>query len=181
VVQVAALGDSITAGVDERSQYEYWAEEAQPTLEFENCGVFGERTDEIASRLEACAADADVLVVQGGINDIAQGVSVESVAENLREMVVRGQDLGLEVYLVDVLPWNNGHPQADRSIAELNRMIRAIGREEGVEILGFHDELEQPAGSGLMGAELTVDGDHPSEAGARLLGVLVAREFSDGR
>ena len=36
-------------------------------------GVYGERTDEIAQRLDECAAGAEVLVVQGGINDIAQG------------------------------------------------------------------------------------------------------------
>ena len=88
-VRVAALGDSITSGSpaydpdpaqrvalgfgdDERSQYEYWAHRADPTLELTNCGVFGERTDEIAARLDSCAAGADVLIVQGGINDIAQ-------------------------------------------------------------------------------------------------------------
>ena len=118
-----------------------------------------------------------MLIVQGGINDIAQGVPVEVAAENLRGMVARGTELDLEVYLANVLPWNNGHPQADRPIAELNRLIAVIGREEGVEVLGFHEALEQPPGSGVMGGELTDDGDHPSEAGARLLGSLVAREL----
>ncbi len=179
MTRVAALGDSITAGVDELSQYEYWAEKADPALEFENCGVFGERTDEIAARLDACAEGADVLIVQGGINDIAQGAPLDAAAENLRGMVARGKELGLAVYLTDVLPWNNGHPQADRPIAELNRMIAAIGRDEDVEVLRFHDELEQPPESGLMADKLTVDGDHPSEPGARLLGELVARELSN--
>lgn len=174
MIRVAALGDSITAGVDERSQYEYWATQADPALEFENCGVFGERTDQIAARLEECADGAEVLIVQGGINDIAQGLPADAAAENLRSMVVQGKELGLDVYLANVLPWNNGHPQADRPIAELNRMIAAIGRREDVEVIGFHDALERPPGSGLMGEELTVDGDHPSEAGARLLGELVA-------
>ena len=132
-VRVAALGDSITAGVDERSQFQYWASKADPGLQFNNCGVFGERTDEIAARLDACAEDADVLIVQGGINDVAQGVAVDVAAENLREMVARGKERGLEVYLANVLPWNNGHPQADPPIAELNRAIAAIGRDEGVE------------------------------------------------
>jgi lysophospholipase L1-like esterase len=120
-----------------------------------------------------------VLIVQGGINDIAQGTSLDAAVENLRGMVVRGKELGLVVYLADVLPWNNGHPQADRPIAELNRMIAAIGRDESVEVIGFHDALEQPPGSGLMGAELTADGDHPSETGARRLGELVAGELSN--
>ena len=46
-------------------------------------------------------------------------------------MVERGQELGLDVYLVNVLPWNNGHPGADAPIAELNRRIAAIGRDAG--------------------------------------------------
>src|SRR5262245_25282089 len=89
-VVVAALGDSITSGSpgydpgaanrgagglgdDERSQYEYWAERAAPGLRFRNCGVLGQRTDEIARRLETCTKGADAVIVQGGINDIAQG------------------------------------------------------------------------------------------------------------
>lgn len=194
-VTVAALGDSITSGspgydpdpaqrealgfgTDEHSQYEYWAQEADPRLVFRNCGVFGERTDEIASRLDRCASGADVLIVQGGINDIAQGASIEDAARNLRSMVTRGRQLGLRVVVADLLPWNNGHPLADRPIAELNREIEAIGRSEHVPVLGFHDALEDPSAPGLMSPRLTADGDHPSIAGYRRLGELVARKLA---
>ncbi len=189
---VAALGDSITAGNplydpdpaarqslgfgdDERSQFEYWAAEGDPSLEFRNCGVFGERTDEIALRLDDCAEGADVLIVQGGINDIAQGAPVATAAENLRGMVRAGQEKGLEVLITDVLPWNNGNPQADAPIAELNRLIADIGREESVEVLPFHDALEDRERPGLMAEGLTDDGDHPSIEGYRLLGEVVAK------
>jgi len=190
----AALGDSITAGnpgydpdpaqraelgfgADPRSTYEYWAERAAPQLEYRNCGVFGERTDEIAERLEACAEDADVLIVQGGINDIAQGRPVADAAEDLRAMVERGQELGLPVAIANVLPWNNGHPAADRPIAELNRRIAEISRETHARLLPFHEALERPPGSGLMGRGLTTDGDHPSVSGYRLLGELVVERL----
>jgi lysophospholipase L1-like esterase len=196
VTKVAALGDSITSGSpgydpdpaqraalgfgdDERSQYEYWAHQTDPSLEFSNCGVYGERTDEIAMRLDDCADGADVLIVQGGINDIAQGASLDAAAKNLRSMVARGQELGLRVYLADVLPWNNGHPQFDGKIAQLNRMIAAIGRDEGVIVIGLHDALEDPRQANVMPIALTADGDHPSVAGYRRLGELVARELSN--
>jgi lysophospholipase L1-like esterase len=199
VIHVAALGDSITSGSpaydpdpaqraalgfgdDERSQYEYWAERelkgGQTPLRFTNCGIFGQRTDEIAARLDECAKGADVLIVQGGINDIAQQTSIDAAAANLRDMVKRGKELGLDVYLVDVLPWNNGHPAADKPIAELNRMIDAIGRDEGVTVIGFHDALEDPRQADVMPIALTADGDHPSVEGYRVLGGLVARELS---
>ncbi len=186
---VAALGDSITAGspgydpdpgtarslgfgTDLRSQWEYWAWKQNKRIEFHNCGVYGERTDQIARRLDECVkgAHAHVLIVQGGINDIAQGRPVEEAAANLRRMTRRGKELGVRVELIDVLPWNNGYPAADPKIRHLNRLIYAIGREEHVAVLPFHDTIEDPQHPGRMPEQLTADGDHPSVEGYRLLG-----------
>ena len=125
---VAALGDSIVAGsplwdpdpeireslggsLDPESQFEVWAEaRSGGTLRLRNCGVFGERTDEIAARLEPCARGAEVLLVQGGINDIAQMRRVRTAASNLRATVRAGRARGLRVLIAEVLPWNNGYP-----------------------------------------------------------------------
>jgi lysophospholipase L1-like esterase len=178
-VLVAALGDSITEGSpghdsrrggDETSQWEYWAARADPRLEFRNCGIYGQRTDEIAARLEECAGGADVLIVQGGINDIAQQRPIEPAADNLRTMVRRGKELGLRVLVVDVLPWNNGWPDAEPKIRALNELIAGIARDEEVPLLRFHDTLEDPERPGRMREEWTSDGDHPSIEGYRRLG-----------
>jgi lysophospholipase L1-like esterase len=186
---VATLGDSITAGsplwdpdpevrrrigasLDERSQWQWWAARARPGLEFRNCGVYGERTDEIALRLDRCVRGADAVVVQGGINDVAQRRSNDAAAENLRGIVRRARELGVVVLLADVLPWNGGHPWAAGPIAELNRRIADVAREEGVRLLPFHDTLADPARPGRMPDEWTDDGDHPTVEGYRLLGEL---------
>jgi acyl-CoA thioesterase I len=182
-ILVAALGDSITEGSpghdsrrggDETSQWEYWAR-SEPRLEFRNRGVYGERTDEIMARLEGCVSDADLLVVQGGINDIAQGRPVAEAAANLRAMVRRGRELGLRVVIVDVLPWNNGWPDAEPKIRRLNALIAELARDEGIPLLRFHDTLEDPNCPGRMRAEWTSDGDHPSVEGYRRLGEVAAR------
>jgi lysophospholipase L1-like esterase len=192
---VAALGDSITAGSprwdpdpavrarirrpDERSQYEYWTERADPNVELRNCGRFGERTFEIAARLDECARGADAVVVQGGINDIAQALAggreeeasaLYAAARSLRETVRRAKDMGLRVAIADVLPWNNGPPLAARTIEELNRRIHAIARAEGVPLLPFNRTLADPGDPTRMRAEWTADGDHPSIDGYRRLG-----------
>jgi len=121
---------------------------------------------------------ADVLVVQGGINDIAQGRSVGDAAANLRAMVERGTRLGLRVALADVLPWNNGWPDAEEPIRELNALIAGIAHDESVLLLPFHDTLEDRERHGRMRPEWThADGDHPSVAGYRTLGELVARSL----
>ena len=190
---VATLGDSITAGspgfdpdpqmrdvlgfgADEKSQWQYWAQKAHPDLRFRNCGVYGQRTDEIALRLDGCAKDANVLIVQGGINDIVQGRPVEKAAENLRRMVERGKALGLRVALVELLPWNNGYPEADPKIRALNELIHGIAKDEQVPVLPFYSTLEDPDRPGRMREEWTSDGDHPSVDGYRLLGERAFRQ-----
>jgi lysophospholipase L1-like esterase len=194
-VIVAALGDSITAGsplwdpdpgarreigaaLDERSQYEWWAHRADPRLELRNFGVYGQRAEQIAARLEAAAAGADVLLVQGGINDVAQGRPVESAAAALGEMVRDGRGLVHRVLLADVLPWNNGWPAAEEPIRTLNGLIRELAAAEGAVPLPFHDTLQDPERPGRMRAEWTDDGDHPSVVGYRLLGELLAYTLS---
>ncbi|UTI64140.1 SGNH/GDSL hydrolase family protein [Paraconexibacter antarcticus] len=181
-VLVAALGDSITAGsplydpdpavrarigsaLDPRSQYEYWFHAAHPRYRFRNCGIFGQRTDEIAARLDACAKGAQVVVVQGGINDIAQGRSVDDAARNLRGTYVAARRLGLKVVAVEVLPWNNGYPRAAPLIAKLNGLIHAAAAAEGVPVAPWFRALEDPQAPGRMAKALTIDGDHPSVAG----------------
>ncbi len=172
---VAALGDSITEGSPYRGgQYERFAEERLHGVRFRNCGVFGERTDQIAARLEQCADGAAVLIVQGGINDIAQMRGVRGAARNLREIVRRGQEMGMRVSLVEVLPWNNGYPFADHRIRRLNRLIHEIGSEENVTVFPWYARLEDPRRPGRMKPEWTVDGDHPSVEGYRRLGETIS-------
>ena len=188
-IVVAALGDSITAGNpaydpqpaararygfggDERSSYEHWAARADPKLQLRNCGVFGERTDEIAVRLGACAAGAGAVVIQGGINDIAQRYDVRRAAENLRAIVTEAKAMGLGVAITDVLPWNNGYPQADPQIQALNLLITQIADDEAIALLPFHDALEDPEAPGRIRPEWTADGDHPSIEGYRRLGEI---------
>jgi lysophospholipase L1-like esterase len=168
---VAVVGDSISAGsplwpAEERSRWQWWAARRDPRLAFRTVAEYGKRTDEIAAFVDAAVPDADVLVVQGGINDIAQGRPVEDAARNLAAMIERGRLLGLAVVAVDVLPWNNGDDRAAADIVSLNELIHAFD----VPVLPFHDTLVAPEQPQRMRDECTDDGDHPSVEGHRLLG-----------
>jgi lysophospholipase L1-like esterase len=158
--------------------WDVWAARADPRLEIRNCGIYGQRTDEIAARLEECVRGVDVLVVQGGINDIVQGRDVEAAAANLRAMVRRGKELGLRVALADVLPWNNGWPEGEPEIRKLNARIGEIARDENVPLLPFHDTLEDPDRPGRMREEWTHEGDHPNEEGYRRLAEVARKGWS---
>ena len=177
-IVVAALGDSITEGSPGLRGWDVWAADADPRLRIRNCGIYGQRTDEIAARLDDCARGAQVLIVQGGINDIAQGRDVAAAAANLRAMVRRGQERGLRVALADVLPWNNGWPDTEPKIRRLNELLAGIARDEGVPLLPFHDTLEDPQRPGRMREEWTYEGDHPNEAGYRRLAEAFRAEAS---
>jgi lysophospholipase L1-like esterase len=185
-IVVAVVGDSISAGSplwdpdegvrariaapDERSQWQYWASRADPRLEFRTTAVYGERTDQIARRLELVLAGADVLVVQGGINDIVQRRSLYEAAGSLEAMLDRGRAAGLALSVADVLPWNNGDGRAAEDIARLNALIRQLAVAAGATLLPFHDTLVDPDDPGRIRPGLSDDGDHPSVEGHRLLG-----------
>src|SRR5436305_195050 len=186
-IVVAVVGDSISAGSplwdpdpdvraqipapDERSQWQWWAARVDPRLEFRTTAVYGERTDQIARRLDLVPEGADVLVVQGGINDVVQRRPVEEAASNIEAMLERGGAAGLAVAVTDVLPWNNGDERTAADIERLNALIRLIA----APLLPFHDTLADPAERTRMADGLTDDGDHPSVEGHRLLGELAFR------
>jgi lysophospholipase L1-like esterase len=174
-VHVAAIGDSITAGSpwddDPEIGWPAAAAAADPRLRFTIRAAHGKRTDEIAQWLDEAADRAEVLVVQGGINDIAQGRPVADSAANLHEMIRRGQELGLRVTIANVLPWNNGWPKAVTPIRELNSLIEGMG----VPVLPFHETLEDPDAPNLMLPAWTIEGDHPSIEGYRRLGEVAFR------
>lgn len=183
---VAVAGDSISAGSplwdpdpvvrsripepDERSQWQWWASGADARLEFRTTAVYGERTDEIARRLDLVLDGADVLVVQGGINDVVQRRPVEEAAGNIEEMLARGRAAGLALAVTDVLPWNNGDARTAAEIVRLNELIRQLAATTGATRLPFHDTLADPTDPRRMRKGLTDDGDHPSIEGHRLLG-----------
>lgn len=185
-IVVAVAGDSISAGSplwdpepavraripapDERSQWQWWAARADPRLEFRTTAVYCERTDQIARRLDLVLSGADVLVVQGGINDVAQRRPVEEAAGHIEAMLARARDAGLALAVADVLPWDNGDERAAVDIRRLNGLIGRVANAAAATLLPFHATLVDPRNPHRMRPGLSDDGDHPSIDGHRLLG-----------
>jgi lysophospholipase L1-like esterase len=191
-ILVAALGDGVTAGSpgwdpnhglrrllgfgdNPGSQWEYWAAKTYPNYSFRNCGVYGQRTDQIARRLNACATGADILVVGGGMEDIRAGRPVEVAARNIDGIVRRAKKLGLRVEVTELIPWNNRYPAADRKIRALNALIHHLAHAEHVAVLPFYKVLDDPANPGRMKDTWTAEGDYPSASGYQRLGELAFR------
>jgi lysophospholipase L1-like esterase len=192
VTRVSALGDSITAGspgwdpkpevratigdaLDEQHQWPYWAERANPGIEIRNHGVNTERTDQILARLGEALEGADVLIVEGGINDVVNRRSPDESIANLRAMIHGAKEAGVRVAIANVLPWNNGFPGSLEQIRSLNVRIAELGAAEEIPLLDFYGTLDDPDDPGKMRPEWTAEGNHPSRAGHRRLGELAFR------
>ena len=139
-------------------------------------------------RLEACAGGAEVLVVQGGINDIAQSLAGPPAAalrggrrgrpRTCARWFGAGKELGLEVELADLLPWNNGHPYADAADRRAEPPHRgASPRARTCRCCPSTTTLEDPAEPGLMKPEWTADGDHPRSRATAGSGELALRRL----
>src|SRR5207302_11361798 len=92
-----------------------------------------------------------------------------------RRLVTRGKALGLRVEIAELIPWNNGYPDAAPTIRRLNGLIHELARAEHVRVLPSYGTLDDPARPGRMRERWTADGDHPSIVGYRRLGELAVR------
>lgn len=138
---IVALGDSTTAGTplfkspveapphgagDERSQFAYWLMQQHPDWDVRNCGVNGERSDEIAARFDrdVLGNHARVVVIIAGVNDVYQGRSAESVRMQLREMYARAAQAGIPVIAGSIVPYNTATPPQNLAMRAINDWIR---------------------------------------------------------
>ena len=139
---IVCLGDSTTAGTplfkspiesppdgegDERSQFAYWLRQARPDWRVANCGVNGERSDEIANRFDrdVLTGAPDVVVIIAGVNDVYQGRSVDRVTRHLEAMYDRAQAAGLAVVAGSIVPYNTATPEQIARMHAINAWIAA--------------------------------------------------------
>ncbi len=192
---VATLGDSITAGapgwspnpslraviesqgqLTRSSQWQHWADKATDgAFRFRNCGVEGDRTDEIEARFARCTAGADVVVVQGGTNDLTQGRTVAAAVANIQDILGRAREAGLRALVTTIPPINGRYRTWAAVVRRLNSRIRSLAQDEGVPVIDFFGRLEDPRRPGHMPARWTADGIHPTVRGYERLGDAAAR------
>ncbi|MGH9380010.1 MAG: SGNH/GDSL hydrolase family protein [Thermoanaerobaculia bacterium] len=185
-VRILPLGDSITEGIDARSSYRYWLDrglrEAGVELDFvgslrgpvggadgnafdaDHEGHWGWRADEVAARLDSwlAAAEADVVLLHLGHNDLGAGEAPSEVAAEVAELVARIRDSPSRphVLVAEVIPVSV--PALAAGIGELNEALAA--RVEAIADPGVR--LVDLA-TGFDAGRRTADGIHPNEEGAR--------------
>jgi acyl-CoA thioesterase-1 len=165
---VVVLGDSLTAGPGLRTDDAYPAvlqERARAAglpHRFVNAGVSSDTTADALRRLDsALVPETRVLVVALGANDGLQAVPVDTVKQNLRQIIQRARTRGILVLLagMESLP-NHGLDYTIR----FHNIFPELTAEFNVPLMPFL--LQNVFGR----ADLNLpDGFHPNAAGMRVI------------
>ena len=139
---VVCLGDSTTAGTplfkspveappngegDQRSQFPYWLRQAHPEWRVHNCGVNGERTDQIAARFDRDVLQHQpaVVVIIAGVNDVYQNLAADLVTAQLAAMYDRAAAANIPVVAGTIVPYNTATPDQNARMHAVNDWITA--------------------------------------------------------
>jgi hypothetical protein len=196
---VAMLGDSITAN----GGYGDDLKRHLPGWKFDNFGVVNNKTGQMNGRLHTTGGSVDTrtvdltkyktLILLGGVNDIASGLSVSSIEKNLSAMYDRADAADVRVIPMTVAPWK-GYPTwtttNQAKTEQLNAWIRAEAKRRGYPLVDLADALsaknDSPPGDAAAlsdryrgrdskGHFITEGLLHPGRAGQKQMGELIWR------
>lgn len=105
----AGSSGSLTFLNDPTSQISYYIEKATG-WPIENMGISSQTSTQIAARFssDVVALHPKFVVIEAGVNDVAQSVSESTWQSNWTSMLTAAQAAGIVPYCVLILPWQNG-------------------------------------------------------------------------
>ncbi len=172
-VQIAVLGDSLTAGFGLLQSEafpallgEEFATDGYAQVEMVNAGVSGDTTAGGLSRLEwVLEPNVRVLVVALGGNDALRGVPASATRDNLSKIVGTAKSRGVMVLLAGMeAPPNLGEDYR----AAFRAVFPQVAAEHDVPLVPFL--LEGVAGQPHLNQ---ADGIHPTAEGQRIIASLI--------
>lgn len=173
--RVVFLGDSIT---DSWRLNEYYGK-----LDFINRGISGQITGQMLGRMLADVVNLHprAVLILGGTNDLARGVPLLAIENNLTMMTDLAAYNHVKVILASLLPVSDYHkdvnPNYERTkerspglILSLNGWMKSFCADRGCTYLDYFSAMVDQ--SGMMKADLSDDGLHPNSAGYRIMAPL---------
>lgn len=173
--RVVFLGDSIT---------DFWRlNEYFPDRDFINRGISGQITGQMLGRFysDVIKLKPSAVLILAGTNDIARGVSLSVIQDNLAMMADLAVAHQIKPIFATLLPVSDYHKQANpifertkarplEVIRNLNQWLNEFCRVRGFVFVNYYSVLADP--NGQLKADLAQDGLHPDPAGYRLMAPL---------
>lgn len=145
-------------------------------------GVSGENTTEMRSRFQRDVLSQDPLfvVIMGGTNDLAQGVSKSLILDNLRSMAEQAAADGIKVVLCSVTPCNQSYSKLSprekgTHIVALNKMIKDYAAEKGFAYCDYYPALVAADGYSLKEEYCLYDRLHPNPDAYTVMEEIIQR------
>jgi lysophospholipase L1-like esterase len=160
-------GDRIVMVGDSRIDEGEW-EDLLGRTDIANRGISGDTTAGLLARFsETFTWEADVCVIQIGINDLMQGSAVERVERNFRRILqqLTESKRARRIVLTSVLLTGEKSRELNTRVQELNVRLKRLAEETGVTWLDVN-QLLGPAGH--LEAKYTNDGTHLTGEGYRI-------------
>jgi lysophospholipase L1-like esterase len=180
--RVVFLGDSIT---DLWRLNEYFP----PERDFVNRGIGGQITGQMLGRMKAdvIALKPSAVLVLAGTNDIARGVPLSAIQDNLTMIAQLAEANKITPMFASLLPVSDYHKgenlsygqtlrRPPQTIRALNDWLQKFCRERKYVYVDYYSKLADPAG--MLPADLADDGLHPNPKGYRLM-APIAQEAID--
>ncbi|MBK5293910.1 MAG: SGNH/GDSL hydrolase family protein [Acidobacteriia bacterium] len=173
--RVVFFGDSITDGWPLNEYY--------PDKDYINRGISGQITSQMLARMQAdvIALKPAAMVILAGTNDIARGVPVEAIQNNLIMITALAEAHKIRPVIATVLPthdYNKGQNPAWEMtkrrpldlIRKLNTWMVAFCQNHNYVCLDYFSSMLDV--DGFLKKELADDGLHPNAAGYRVMAPL---------
>jgi lysophospholipase L1-like esterase len=181
VQRVVFLGDSITDGW-ELNQY-------FPAKPYLNRGISGQITGQMLGRLKADVLDRKpkAMVLLGGTNDLARGVSIAAIQNNIAMIADLAAAHEAAPVLASILPVSDYHADRDprfkrtldrrpQDILTLNAWLKQFCQSRGYVYLDYFSAVADE--KGMLRADLANDGLHPNAEGYKVMAPLAERAIA---
>ena len=183
-VKIIAFGDSLTYGwMVNRGYIDFLSDmirEEYPdsSVKFINRGVPGDTAKDGLRRIsEVTGKEADLVMVQFGLNDIYTGFTADQFQDNIEKLIkeIRGA-MDTEIALLTSVYINM--PREYAAVLEFYKRINTAGEKHGLAVANVHSWWEHCIQKGTDIYSLVQgDGVHPTEEGYRLFAEAVMRLF----
>jgi lysophospholipase L1-like esterase len=173
--RVVLLGDSITDG--------WRLNEYFPDRDFINRGISGQITGQMLGRMEpdVIKLQPAIMLVLGGTNDVARGVPVSTIEDNLTAIADLAEFHQIKVILASVLPVSDYHKDVNpnfemtktrppASIRALNDWMKGFCARRDFTYLDYYTQMVDV--DGYLKADIADDGLHPNSLGYRIMAPL---------
>ena len=151
---IVFLGSSLTEGFDLSLFFN--------NNNFRNRGIGGDRTDQVLKRLfEVTQGKPKKILLEIGVNDLFQGISIDSVFLNIKQIVriIQKSTPKTKIYIYSIFPTQ----ELNEKILILNKLLNKYCNEGEIVYLNFYEILY--LNKGLNPLYSTGDGVHLNENG----------------